>query len=259
MADVKWIKITTSIFDDEKIKVIDSLPERDAIFVIWIKLLTLAGKCNGGGLVYLSETVPYTDEMLAAIFNRPVNVVRLALDIFRRFGMIDIFQDQKILIINWGKHQNIAGLEKIRIDTAARVSKYRERKRLEACNVTVTKCNDTESESESESDKEYLRKDTLSGSADETPTSHIKKDENTEEAHKILDYLNAESGKHFRYTATNIRPIKARMKEGFTFDDFKLVIDYKANTWGRDPKMSEYVRPLTLFGTKFESYREEVR
>lgn len=103
------------------------------------------------------------------------------------------------------------------------------------------------------------QEDTLSGSADETPTPHVKKDEGTEEAHRILDYLNAESGKHFRYTAANIRPIKARLKEGFTFDDFRLVIDYKANTWGRDPKMSEYVRPLTLFGTKFESYREEVR
>lgn len=140
MADVKWIKITTSIFDDEKIKVIDSLPERDAIFVIWIKLLTLAGKCNGGGLVYLSETVPYTDEMLAAIFNRPVNVVRLALDIFRKFGMIDIFQDQKILIVNWEKHQNVESLEKIHQQTARRVASFRARKRLESCNVT---CNAT--------------------------------------------------------------------------------------------------------------------
>lgn len=111
----------------------------------------------------------------------------------------------------------------------------------------------------SKQDKQDKQEDTMSGSADETPTAQGKKDESTEEAHKILDYLNAESGKHFKYTAANIRPIKARLKEGFTFDDFRLVIDYKANTWGNDPKMSEYVRPLTLFGTKFESYREEVR
>ena len=103
------------------------------------------------------------------------------------------------------------------------------------------------------------REDTMSGSEDATPTPHVKKDESCEEGHKILDYLNSESGKHFRYTDANMRPIKARLKEGFTFDDFRLVIDYKANTWGGDPKMSEYVRPLTLFGTKFESYREEVR
>ena len=46
MADIKWIKITTDMFDDEKIKVIEAMPDRDAILIIWIKLLTLAGKVN---------------------------------------------------------------------------------------------------------------------------------------------------------------------------------------------------------------------
>lgn len=93
----------------------------------------------------------------------------------------------------------------------------------------------------------------------EPPAPQEKKDGSTQDAHKILDYLNSESGKHFRYTPANVQPIKARLKEGFTFDDFRLVIDYKTYTWGKDPKMSEYVRPLTLFGTKFESYREEIK
>ena len=103
------------------------------------------------------------------------------------------------------------------------------------------------------------QEDTMSGSEDATPTPHGKKDEWTEEERGIIDYLNQESGKHFRYTKNNRRGIRERIKEGFTFDDFRLVIDYKANTWGKDKKMSEFVRPLTLFGTKFESYREEVR
>ena len=107
--------------------------------------------------------------------------------------------------------------------------------------------------------KQEQQEDILSGSEDETPTPQPKAQQTHDEERRILDYLNAESGKHFRYTNANIRPITARLKEGFTFDDFRLVIDYKAHTWGADPKMSEYVRPLTLFGTKFESYREEVR
>ena len=129
--------------------------------------------------------------------------------------------------------------------------------------TVIDKCEEQNRTEQNRTEQNRIEKnrtqDTLSGSEDATPTLHVKKDEHTEEAHKVLDYLNAESGKHFKYTAANIRPIKARLKEGFTFDDFRLVIDYKAHTWGGDPKMSEYVRPLTLFGTKFESYREEVR
>ena len=90
MAEIKWIKITTDMFDDEKIKVIDTLPDRDAVLVVWLKLLALAGKKNEGGLLFMSPKVPFTVEMLAAIFNRPVNTIRFALETFKNFGMIEI-------------------------------------------------------------------------------------------------------------------------------------------------------------------------
>jgi hypothetical protein len=91
--------------------------------------------------------------------------------------MIDIFTDQKILITNWEKHQNIAGLEKIRIDTAARVLKYREKKRLEACNVTVTQCNAIEREEEKEIEEESKTKKAASAAivkTDEKKTALFK-------------------------------------------------------------------------------------
>ena len=141
--DVKWIKITTNIFDDEKIKLIDAMPERDGIFVIWIKLLTLAGRINEDGLIYLNDDVPYTDEMLATVFNRPVTVVRLALKVFSDFRMITI-DDSTIEIINWEKHQNISGLDKIREQTKLRVRNLRNRKNITHCNGTVTLRNATE-------------------------------------------------------------------------------------------------------------------
>ena len=65
MSNVKWIKITTTMFDDEKIDFIESLPEADSILIIWIKHLTLAGRTNADGLILLSDTIPYTEEMLA--------------------------------------------------------------------------------------------------------------------------------------------------------------------------------------------------
>lgn len=90
MADIKWIKITTDIFDDEKILLIESLPEADSIIVIWFKLLCLAGKMNNSGVFLLSDKIAYTDKMLATIFRRKESTVQLALKTFEQFGMIEI-------------------------------------------------------------------------------------------------------------------------------------------------------------------------
>lgn len=147
MADVKWIKITVNMFDDEKIRIIESMPDADAILVIWIKLLTLAGKNNTNGFIFLSENIPYTDEMLSTIFSRPLNTVRLALQTFKQFGMIDYDEKNFLYLVNWNKHQNVEGLEKIREQTRQRVAKHREKqKMLRESNVTlpVTQSNATE-------------------------------------------------------------------------------------------------------------------
>ena len=110
MADVKWIKIVTDIFDDEKILLIESMPEADSIIVIWFKLLCLAGKNNNSGVFMLNDKIAYTDEMLATIFRRNVNIVRLALKTFENFGMVELI-DNVITIPNWSKHQTLDQLE----------------------------------------------------------------------------------------------------------------------------------------------------
>lgn len=111
MVDVKWIKITTDIFDDEKILLIESLPDSDAIIVIWFKLLCLAGKQNNMGVFMMSNQVAYTDGMLATIFRRKESTVKMALQVFEQFGMIKII-DGVITIPNWGKHQTMDKIEK---------------------------------------------------------------------------------------------------------------------------------------------------
>ena len=145
VADVKWIKIVTDIFNDEKILLIDSLPERDSIIVIWLKLLCMAGKQNNGGVLMMNERVAYTDEMLATISRRPLSSVRLALSIFEQYGMIEIVNNA-VTIPKWEYHQNIDGLQKIKEQTKERVRKYRERQKQQSvsCNVTETCCNDTD-------------------------------------------------------------------------------------------------------------------
>ena len=76
---------------------------------------------------------------------------------------------------------------------------------------------------------------------------------------EIIDYLNEKTGKAYKYsTETTQRHIRARIKEGFTLEDFKNVIDWKVSQWGSEEKMERYLRPQTLFGTKFESYLNEI-
>ena len=102
-------------------------------------------------------------------------------------------------------------------------------------------------------------------SADAESSPHDSKQKSNQETkddieterkiHEIVSYLNEKTGKHFPGTRkVTKRHIRARLREKHTLDDFKRVIDYKADQWLRDPKMNEYLRPETLFNTKFESY-----
>lgn len=137
MADVKWIKIVTDIFSDEKIRFIETMPNGEQIIVIWFKLICLAGKCNSNGFLMMTDKIAYTDEMLASIFNRDVKVVQSALLIFEKLAMIEII-DNKIYLTNWEKHQSIDKLETIREKARLRVKKYRQKLLDNQCNVTET-------------------------------------------------------------------------------------------------------------------------
>lgn len=156
MAEITWIKLRTDMFDNTKIRLIEKLPEGDTILVIWVKLLAAAGKANCNGYIMLSENIPMNIEEMAVIFDRPLNTVRLALEAFKRYGMVEVDENEIIRIHNWEKHQNVDGMEKIRLQTAARVAKHREKKKAEqalplpkkednaTCNVTVTQGNEIE-------------------------------------------------------------------------------------------------------------------
>ena len=133
VAGMPCIKLRIDMFEDEKIKLIQSMPEGDAILVVWIRLIALAEKCNAGGLIRLAEDCPYTDEMLAVIFNKPLQTVRLALTTFERFRMIENTLGG-ICIANFDSNQsvedmdqNVDGVDNIREQN--RIRKQRERGR----------------------------------------------------------------------------------------------------------------------------------
>ena len=244
MADVKWIKIVTDIFDDEKILLIEGMPSADSMIVIWFKLLCFAGKQNNSGVIMLNDRIAYTDEMLATIFRRDVNTVRMALKVFEQFDMIRIV-DGVITIPNWGKHQNLDQLEKKKEYMRNYMREYREKQQLltdgasDKNPINETNCKTNSKANVSRLDKEE-DKDT-------------DKEEKNIYAH-VIAFLNEKAGTKYKPTSGKTQAlIRARINEGFTLEDFQTVIGKKCAEWmGTD--MEKYLRPETLFGTKFEGY-----
>lgn len=135
MADVKWIKIAVDMFDNRKIKQIGSMPEGDSLLLMWVQLLCLAGNVNDGGFIYLTKEIPYTDEMLATQFNKPISTVRLALKTFEQFGMIEIINNM-IFLSSWEKYQSTDRLATIREKDRERKRRKREAEKLLTQNST---------------------------------------------------------------------------------------------------------------------------
>ena len=233
MAEVKWIKITTDMFDNRKIKHLRRLPDGNNIVLIWVMLLTMAGRCNANGMVFLTENIPYTPKMLADELDFEENTVILALQALENLNMI-VTDSGFFSIAGWNEYQNIEGMDKIREQNRIRKQRQRDKQKLlpdVSRDITgqVTQSHATEEDKEKEKEKElYI---------------------------SIVSYLNEKAGTAFKHTTAKTKSaIHARLAEGFKLDDFKTVIDKKCAEWIGDPKMEKYLRPETLFGTKFEGY-----
>jgi predicted phage replisome organizer len=166
MAEVKWIKLMTDIWNNRKIKQIKKMPEGKSIVIIWLQILCLAGDINDRGLIYLAKDIPYTDEMLATEFGEELTTIRLALQVLQHFNMIQLV-DNILLISNWEKYQNADGLEKIKEQNRIRQSRYKEKQKLLVDNVSnnvtvtqqVTLGNAIDIDRERDIDKEKIKED----------------------------------------------------------------------------------------------------
>lgn len=159
MADVKWIKITTDMFDNRKIKHLRRLPDGNNIVLLWIMLLTMAGRCNAGGMIFLTENIPYTTKMLADELGFEENTVILGIEVLENLNMV-VKENGCFTIAGWEEYQNIDGMEKIKEQNRERKRLQRERQKQALtddvsrdCHVTVTQCHALEEEKEK--DKEY--------------------------------------------------------------------------------------------------------
>ena len=211
MSDVKWIKITVDIFDDEKILLIESLPDADSIIVIWFKLLCLAGKQNNHGVFMLNDSLPYTDEMLATIFRRKVTTVKMALETFERFGMIERI-DGAVTIPKWGKHQSLDRLENRQEYMRDYMRNYRQKQKELTCKV-YGKSNSKANVSALEEEK--------------------NKKENKNNYQLIADMYNdicISFPRLSKLSDGRKKAIKARFNSGYKVEDFKRLFEMAENS-----------------------------
>lgn len=219
MSDVKWIKITTDIFDDEKILLIESLPEADSLIVIWFKLLCLAGKMNNSGVFMLNDKIAYTEKMLATIFRRKEATVKLALETFEQFGMVEVV-DNVITIPNWGKHQSLDQLENKKEYQREYMREYREKQKKLTCKTnskTNSKANVSSLEGDKEKDIEEEREREGEGDKIRESTSY----------QLIADMYNDTCVSFPRLTTLSDarkKAIKARLKT-YSVEDFQRLFD----------------------------------
>lgn len=230
MAEVKWIKIVTDVFDDEKILMIESMPEADGLIVIWFKLLCLAGKQNNSGVFQMGQ-MPYTDEMFATIFRRPLNTVRLALKTFEQFGMIEIINNT-VTIPNWGKHQSIDQIEAKNAYMKKYMREYREKQKL-ISSTGNSKCKTNSKANVSEA--EEIREE-------EIRTDEIRVDKNNEEA------APPKSTRHKYGLYENVL---------LTDEDFeKLKEEFPHDYMERIERLSEY---MASSGKKYKNFLATIR
>lgn len=242
MAEVYWIKLHTSTFDSETVMLLESLPEGDTILVIWFKIQILAGKCNAGGYLLLNGECPYSDEMLATVFRRPLNTVRLAISAFLRFKMVEIINGAYFLP-DWPKTQNVKGLDDIREQTRKRVARFRSKpkdfKDLNKCNVTsnapVTQCNKKETELKKEKKKQQQP-------GNEVVPSLVSLVKDAYRTVQVLDAVKSFTVTHGEeYVTSNIRYSNAHAKRNYC----KFLCDSLSHDWAANDRAGAAVQRAT--------------
>ena len=164
MADVKWIKLTTDMFDNRKIKHLRRLPEGNNIVLIWVMLLTMAGRCNASGMIFLTENIPYTHKMLADELDFEENTVVLAMKALEDLDMI-VTNNGYFTVAGWDEYQNTDRLQEIReYNRLAQQKSRAKRKALETTgdvndkSMTSQRCHETDKEEDIDIDIEIDKK-----------------------------------------------------------------------------------------------------
>lgn len=275
MADNKkyyYMRLKENFFETEEMVMLEAMPDGFLYSNILIKLYLKSLKYEGRLL--FKDTIPYNSQMIATITRHPVGVVEKAIEIFRQLDLIAVL-DSNVLYMT--------EIEMLVGNASTEADRKREaRKRIAEGKMLGMPTQTAETPPQTEPPKEEgTNGGQMSGQMSDEHSPEIRdksleiRDKSLEKKDiveqgspsgkpdtlpyaEIINYLNQQAGTKYKHTSKATQGlIKARYKEGFTFTDFITVIDKKIATWLRDEKMVQYLRPQTLFGTKFESYLNE--
>ena len=221
-----WLKLKRDFFKRHDIRIIEEMENGKDYILFYLKMLLES--IDHEGELRFSETIPYDEKMLSVITNTNIDIVRSAMKVFVVLNMLEILDDNTIYMAEVKK---LTGCE----------TEYAKKKREYRQKLLETKQTEDIVETKKDNVRQEIEKE-----------KELEKDK---EIYKhIVDYLNEKVGTHYRATnKTTQKHINARLKEGYTYDDFKIVIDKKCAEW-KGTSMEQYLRPETLFGTKFENY-----
>ena len=238
-----YLRLKENFFDGEEMKIIEGMPDGYLYSNILLKLYLRSLKTDGR--LMLGGKIPYSPEMISSVTGHPVGIVKQAISIFKDLGLIEILDNGAIYITDI---QNFIGRGSTEAD---RIREYRKKIADEGkaliASPQVIDCTNVRQKYTRDRHRDI---NTLPGKHD----GGQKK-----AANEISSGLKEKTKKHYKAnTPKTVRLIRARLKEGFTVEDFKVVIEKKCDDWLGNEKMERYLRPETLFGTKFEGYLNEV-
>lgn len=251
-----YLKLKDNFFDNDAMIVMESMQDGYKYSNILLKLYLRSLKDEGK--LMFNNRIPYNSKILAQVTRHSVGDVEKAIEVFRELDLIEVLDNGAIYITDI---QNFIGTSSTEAD---RVREYRRRIEEEREETTLLeqssngirtnvqedsyKCTpeieiELEIERELDIEKDIVEQSSQSDKSDDLPYK------------EIIDHLNEKADRKFRHNTNKTkRLINSRFKEGFKLDDFKKVIDIKVAEWKNDSEMSKFLRPETLFGTKFEGY-----
>lgn len=273
-----YMRLKEDFFDTDEMKLLEAMQDGYLYSNILLKMYLKSLK--GNGKLMFNNAIPYNSQMIATVTGHQVGTVERALEIFRQLGLIEVLESGAIYMIHI---QNFIGKSNTEADRKRAYRKLIECEKNEnlgqmsdKCPTNVLEMSPRDRDKDKDRDKDRDRDRDKDRDRVEVETKYIYcREENREAEDKslsafvgkadyasdfvkaVIEHLNAKTNKAYKATTAKTKTlILARKKEGFGLDDFKKVIDTKAKEW-RGTEMDKYLRPETLFGTKFEGYLNE--
>ena len=289
MADKKyyWLKLPADFFSKPSLMLLTS-KGADHINV-YMRLLTMA--INTDCRLMYTEDTPYTVEMLSMMLGYQEETMQEIIDNLMQFKLLEVLEDGSYYLVELS---DMIGSESTSAERQRKSRQERDKSvtgdngerdsGVTSCDMSVTSCDkavtscdipaqchienrDIEIENRDLKDNIYCRAGSTvcvesdAESVQAEKPKKAKENKADKEATEVIGHLNIKTGSSYRATTeANIKPIRARLNDGFTVEDCKKVIDTKSGQWLNNPDMVKYLRPATLFSpSKFEGYLNECR